>query len=272
MPPTTPVALTIAGFDSCAGAGLQADLLTFHNHGYHTLTASTALVVETPLQVRQCEAVSAETLNQQIELLLATYQVATIKIGLLSSPAQALIVSEMLGGQTTPIVLDPVGISSTGSALQQAGTSEAILEHLAPLVTLLTPNFPEARSLIGDSSAREPAEVALQLAEMTGTAVLLTGGHHGDGDDICDLLCESGHSASSTSFCAPRIASPAPLHGTGCVLSSAIAAQLGKGADLSTAIEAARRYLRKSMSRPHHFPHPAPLLALNHHLTGSHDQ
>lgn len=264
-----PVALTIAGFDTCSGAGLQADLLTFHNHGYHGLTAATSLVVETPLQVRHCEPVSSELLHQQVELLLATYQIAVIKIGLIASPDQAQILSKLLAEQAIPIVLDPVGISSTGNSLQKNGTSEALMRHLAPLATLLTPNLPEARFFLKNSQELTPNQVAYQLSDQTGSNVLLTGGHHGEDLEICDLLVENGQ---ETSFCAPQIETPASLHGTGCVLSSAIAAHLGKNQNLSTAIAHARRYLREAMTHHYAFPHSEPLLALNHHPVGRHDQ
>ena len=132
--PTTerPVALTIAGFDTCAGAGLQADLLTFHNHGYHCLTACTSLVVETPKEVRAVSPISADLLLQQLELLLASYPVATIKVGLLASPDQVLVLSEILAGQSIPLVIDPVGMSTTGSLLQEPGTSQALLGKTRP--------------------------------------------------------------------------------------------------------------------------------------------
>ena len=94
--PTALTALTIAGFDTCAGAGLQADLLTFHNHGYHCLTAMTSLVVETPLLVKKTQPVDENLLRQQLEILLETYPVSTIKIGLLSSPAQVALLSKIL--------------------------------------------------------------------------------------------------------------------------------------------------------------------------------
>ena len=269
--PTTerPVALTIAGFDTCAGAGLQADLLTFHNHGYHCLTACTSLVVETPRQVCEVQAISADLLRQQVELLLASYPVVTAKVGLLASPDQVLILAKILEKKGIPLVIDPVGMSTTGSQLQESGTSQALLEQLAPLATLLTPNLPEARLLLGAPKALPPDQVAIQLAEKAATSVLLTGGHHYDGSEVCDLLI---HQKQSHSFCASRIEAPAPLHGTGCVLSSAIAAALGKNENLLTGIESARRYLRAAMTHHLSFSQSEPLLALNHHPTGSHDQ
>lgn len=267
--PTALTALTIAGFDTCAGAGLQADLLTFHNHGYHCLTAMTSLVVETPLLVKKTQPVDENLLRQQLEILLETYPVSTIKIGLLSSPAQVALLSKILANQTIPIVLDPVGISSTGSALQEAGTPDALINLLAPLATLITPNFPEASILLGTDQKLSPENTAHELSDRIGTAVLLTGGHHGNDTEICDLLA---HQGKQTTFSGSRIQAPASLHGTGCVLSSAITAELGHGKNLETAITSARRYLRTALHDYHAFTHSKPLLALNHLSAGRHDQ
>ena len=269
---TSSIALTIAGFDSSAGAGLQADLLTFHNHGYHPLTASTSLVVETPLEVREVVPTTPEILHQQISLLLDTYPVSTVKIGLLASTEQVKIVSQLLTGKNLPLVLDPVGISTTGTSLQAPGTSEAILEHLAPLATLITPNFPEAQSLLKNWNQDDPERLAHQLSEKGRTNVLLTGGHHGDGEELTDILIEN---EASTQFTASKMMTPAPLHGTGCVLSSAIAAGLGRGKNLINSIQEARRYLRDAISNHHNFTQTSdsePLLALKHPLQRGHDE
>lgn len=263
-----PIALTIAGFDTCAGAGLQADLLTFHNFGYHPLTAATSLVVETPLEVTSAHPVTAELLAEQVSLLLATYPVAAIKIGLLASVNQVETLVNLLRKVSCPIVLDPVGTSSTGSEMQEKGTAEAILKFLAPLSTLLTPNLPEARQLLRDPSSM-PRDLARRLAETGGTAVLLKGGHGEDPSLVTDILACDGE---FTSFSSPRIATAAALHGTGCVLSSALAASLGLGKSLESAVEEARGYLLQALAHHHSFPSPEPLLALNHHQRTSHDQ
>ena len=267
--PVKPVALSIAGFDTSAGAGLQADLLTFHNRGYHCVTAATSLVVESPLEVSKVQTVPAELLRQQVSLLLETYPVAAIKIGLLSSPEQVFLLSEILAKQTAPIVLDPVGISSTGTTLQEEGTAIALVNDLAPLVTLITPNLPEVETLLGGQTEKKPEDAARQLADKTGTSILLTGGHHGEGLEITDTLVSKD---TLSRYCAPAIPNATSLHGTGCVLSSAISAGLGQGESLSNAIERARRYLREAMQNHLIFPHSKPLLALNHHSKGGHDQ
>lgn len=264
-PATAPVALTIAGFDTSAGAGLQADLLTFHNHGYQVVTATTSLVVETPLEVRHCQATPDDLLKEQVELLLATYHPAVIKIGLIATPGQVHLLSEILADQFIPIVLDPVGISSTGQELQKAGTLPELRKYLAPLATVITPNFPEVQLLADDHEEPDPEKLASRLSKELGTAVFLTGGHHGQGEEICDLLVEEGQ---ATSFCGTRLTTPASLHGTGCVLSSALAAGLGAGKSLSEAIPTARTYLREAMATHLTFPHATPLLALNHFRPG----
>lgn len=264
------IALTIAGFDTSAGAGLQADLLTLHNHGYHTVTAVTTLVVETPLKVVANEAVGSELLARQISLLMETYPITTLKIGLLTSPAQVAVLVELLQGATFPIVLDPVGISTSGTHLQESGTSAAILKTLAPMVTVMTPNFPEACELLGREIADcSPEEVAVALEKVAGCAVLLTGGHHGSPDIVCDLLVQDGE---VTPFEGNRIETPAALHGTGCVLSSALAATLGQGLSLPAAVATARSYLRSTLSNYLSIAHSEPLLALNHHIPTSHDE
>lgn len=266
--PSPPVAFTIAGFDTSSGAGLQADLLTFHNHGYHTLTAATSLVVETPLEVTAVQAVSEALLVAQVSLLFATYPITTIKIGLLASLAQVDALVPLLRESNCPIVLDPVGTSSTGNRMQEQGTAQAILRKLAPLVTLITPNLPEARQLLGDETS-SPQTLARQLSENVGTSVLLKGGHGEDPEQVTDFLASAGQ---LTSFSSPRITTAASLHGTGCVLSSAIAAALGQGLDLRSAVEKGRGYLLSSLAQHYTIPHREPLLALNHHLTTSHDQ
>ena len=129
-----PVALTIAGFDTCAGAGLQADLLTFHNHGYHCLTACTSLVLETPHLVRQVEPVSADLLLQQVDLLLSTYPVAAIKVGSPRFPRASLGLTRSFSRTKGPPCHRPRGESPPPDlAYKKTGTPQALLEQLAPL-------------------------------------------------------------------------------------------------------------------------------------------
>ncbi|MDP0492618.1 MAG: hydroxymethylpyrimidine/phosphomethylpyrimidine kinase [Verrucomicrobiota bacterium JB023] len=261
MNSSPPVALTIAGFDTSCGAGLQADLLTFHHHGLHPLTAATTLVAETPLQVVELAPVSTAFLQQQVALLLETYAVQVVKIGLLANADQAAALATLLAPLRVPIVLDPVGIASTGDSLQSPETAKALLTHLAPLSLLMTPNLPEARQLAGRDDLA-PADLALHLAETTGQAMLLTGGHHRAQGEVTDLLAFEGQIHR---FVSPEIETEASLHGTGCVLSSAIAAQLALGSSLLEAVERGRHYLRQALAHHHEFPHPSrPLLALRH--------
>ncbi|MBK1835428.1 bifunctional hydroxymethylpyrimidine kinase/phosphomethylpyrimidine kinase [Roseibacillus ishigakijimensis] len=261
MTPSPPVALTIAGFDTSSGAGLQADLLTFHQLGLHALTAATSLVVETPREVRSQHPVPPSVLLAQVELLLSQYPVAVIKIGLLARCEQVRAIAPLLAAARLPLVIDPVGISSTGSAMQEAGTDRALRHELAPLARLLTPNFPEACRLTGSLPSDEPHEVARRLARETGAAVLLTGGHHGSPEEVHDFLVSP---EGERSFTSSRLAGATSLHGTGCVLSSAIAAGLGKGQQLADAVASGRAYLRQTLLHPLSWGEEDPMRALNH--------
>jgi hydroxymethylpyrimidine/phosphomethylpyrimidine kinase len=264
------VALTIAGFDTSAGAGLQADLLAFHNHGYHALTAVTTIVTETPLEVIANDAVSPESLCGQIRLLQKTYPIAAIKIGLLASPAQVAAIAPLLKQASCPIVLDPVIVASTGTTLHESETASALMTELAPLSDVLTPNLTEAKTLLGtESEGLSPQEVALALHRKTGSPILLTGGDQSDSDTVTDLLALEG---KVEAFLAERVQTKAPLHGTGCVLSSALAAALGKGKPLTEAVHSARQYLRTALVNHYTIPYSEPLLALNHHASGRHDR
>ncbi|MFT6596570.1 MAG: hydroxymethylpyrimidine/phosphomethylpyrimidine kinase, partial [Akkermansiaceae bacterium] len=146
-----PVALTIAGSDCSAGAGLQADLKTFTSFGVHCLTAVSCVVSETPLTVNQIHPVPPVILQDQIRLLLASYPVAAIKTGMLYSKAHIVAVCELLADTGIPLVVDPVMVASTGDPLLVDVALEAISERLLPLATVITPNLPEAGILLGRS-------------------------------------------------------------------------------------------------------------------------
>jgi hydroxymethylpyrimidine/phosphomethylpyrimidine kinase len=266
---TPPIALTIAGFDTSGGAGLQADLLAFHNHGYHTLTAITTVVTETPLEVVANEPVSPESLSRQLALLQKTYPIAAIKIGLLASPAQVTAITPLLKSATCPIVLDPVIVASTGTTLHEDETAFALINELAPLAFVLTPNLTEAKKLLGaESEGLSPRDIALALNQKITRPVLLTGGDQSDPETVTDLLADVG---TIEAFQAERVQTEASLHGTGCVLSSALAAALGKGLSLAAAVPSARQYLREALANHYTIPYSKPLLALNHHAPRRHD-
>ena len=250
-----PVALTIAGSDCSAGAGIQADLKTFQHFHVHGLTAVTCVVSETANVVRAVHPVPVEVLRDQISLLLDGFPIAAVKTGMLFSAAHVAAVAEILRAcPDIPLVVDPVMIASTGAPLLEPDAVAAYRELLLPLARVITPNLPEAEALLGGridhESALEPA--ARRLAEMFGTAVLLKGGHL-DGPECIDLLVDG---AQVHRFSAARIPDTGS-HGTGCTLSAAIAAALALGKSLPDAVEIAKRFLGEALRRSYRFHSPA---------------
>ncbi|MCW1884279.1 bifunctional hydroxymethylpyrimidine kinase/phosphomethylpyrimidine kinase [Luteolibacter flavescens] len=245
MNASPPVALTIAGSDCSAGAGLQADLKTFQHFGIFGLTAVTCVVAETPKVVRSVHAVPPAILQDQLRVMLDAFPVAAIKTGMLFSKAHIVAVTEILQQYPgIPLVIDPVMIASTGDPLLEENAISAYKERLFPLATVITPNLDEAEVLWG-SPARDEATMeraARELSARHGCAVLLKGGHLG-GPECADLLMEKD---LPTWFRSPRIATPAS-HGTGCTLSAAIAASLALGKDLHEAIAEAKGYLEATL-------------------------
>src|SRR5271165_4662739 len=241
----TPIALTIAGSDSGAGAGVQADLKTFAALGVYGASVVTALTAQNTKGVRAIHYPPPEIVAAQIEAVREDFAVAAIKIGMLGSVEIARTVAESLllpgldpgiageGGRATPgldpgggrmrafIVYDPVMSASSGDALSGAGFVEAIKQELLPLVDCLTPNLAEAAALLDEPIARSEADMARQgaaLLKLGPRAALIKGGHL-EGDEAVDLLVTAN---GVRRYVAPRIASR-NLHGTGCTLSSAIA-------------------------------------------------
>ena len=249
---TVPVALTIAGSDSSAGAGIQADLKTFSALGVYGLTAVTCVVAEIPGKVSRIEQVSARMVRDQIEVLVKNFQISAIKTGLLcsaeivSAVAKAIRGIESLRGRRIPLVIDPVMIASSGDRLLEAAAIDAYTDQLFPLATLITPNLDEAALLIGtEIKDREQMEKATKaLASKYRAAILLKGGHL-RGDNAIDLLF---HKNKLTEFSA-RFVRGIATHGTGCTYSAAIAAGLASGLPLEKAIRRAKKFVTKSIVR-----------------------
>lgn len=242
-----PVALSIAGSDCSAGAGLQADLKTFQHHRVFGFTAVTCVVAETPAVVRSVHAVPPAILQDQLRVMLDAFPIAVIKTGMLFSKAHIVAVTEILSDyRGIPLVIDPVMIASTGDPLLEENAIAAYKERLFPLATLITPNLDEAEVLWGapvrDEATMERA--ASELSARHGCAVLLKGGHLGA--PVCaDLLWDDG---LPEWFRSDRIEGAAS-HGTGCTLSAAITAQLALGADLHQAVQEAKAYLGETLRR-----------------------
>jgi hydroxymethylpyrimidine/phosphomethylpyrimidine kinase len=242
----SPVALTIAGSDSSAGAGLQADLKTFGALGVYGLTTVTCVVAEVPGKVSWIAAVAPEMVRAQLELLLEKFPVAAIKTGLLYSAEIVELVAEILAkhGRGIPLVVDPVMIATSGDPLLQANAIALYESRLFPLATILTPNMAEAASLTSISVSDEAGMRAAgaKLQEKYRTRVLLKGGHLGI-DQALDLLFEGKEVAE---FSAPFVRDVS-THGTGCTYSAAIAAGLAQGLPLRTAISRAKDFVSRAI-------------------------
>jgi hydroxymethylpyrimidine/phosphomethylpyrimidine kinase len=253
---TIPIALTIAGSDCSAGAGIQADLKTFTALGVYGLTAVTCVVAEVPRKVSRIEPVPAKMVRDQIDVLLENFRVGAIKTGLLcsaeivSAVAQVIQNKEKRTARPIPFVVDPVMIATSGDNLLGRGAIESYKNKLFPLATLITPNLDEAAALlettIKDRNQMENAVKA--LANKFRTSILLKGGHL-DGDEAIDLLF---HNGKLTEFSAAFVRD-VETHGTGCTYSAAITAALASGVSLEQAIKRAKKFVTKAITRCFHW-------------------
>lgn len=232
-------ALSIAGSDCSGGAGIQADLKTFAALGIYGMSAITTVVAENTHAVLCRQDIAPDVLAAQIEAVLDDIPPNAIKIGLLPSAAAVRTVAKALRGCTVPVVLDPVMVASAGQTLHGTDMLEALKAELLPLVTLITPNLAEASALTGlPAESRAQRETAARRLKGLGPgAVLLKGGHLDGAAE--DLLFDGER---FTTFTRARIDTK-NTHGTGCTLSSAIAAYLAQGFELPQAVEQAKAYI-----------------------------
>jgi hydroxymethylpyrimidine/phosphomethylpyrimidine kinase len=244
---TQSVALTIAGSDSSAGAGIQADLKTFSALGVYGLTAVTCVVAETPGKVSRIEPVNPEMVRAQIEVLVKNFPIVAMKTGLLFSAAIISAVVEAIRDFRiqVPLVVDPVITATGGDPLLERGAVSAYEEQLLPLASLITPNLDEASHLTGRKIIdRASMEIAgEELREKFKTAVLLKGGHL-SGENALDLLFADDRPIE---FSAPFVRDVA-THGTGCTYSAAITAELAKGRALRDAIARAKEFVTECIT------------------------
>ena len=245
---SAPVALTIAGSDCSAGAGLQADLKTFTSFGVYGLTAVTCVVAEVPGKVSHIQPVDLKNLEDQLRLLFTSFPVAAVKTGMLYSAEVIELVAHLLHAlpQAPPLVVDPVMVATSGDALIK---DEAVLAYqrlLFPLATLITPNLDEASVLLGAKISKPemlwPAADALR--HRFGCAVLLKGGHL-KGKVALDVLRDDDGFAEHA---APFV-SGVSTHGTGCTYSAAIAAGLAKGKSLRQAVASGKKYVTRAITQ-----------------------
>lgn len=238
-------ALSIAGSDCSGGAGIQADLKTMTLNGVYAMSAITALTAQNTLGVTGILEVPPAFLAQQIDAIFEDIPPQAVKIGMISSPALVEVIVERLTHyHAQNIVVDPVMVSTSGSVLSKDSAIGVMKEKLFPLATVITPNIPEAQLLWGHptTSPEEMEQAARALGETYGCAVLCKGGHRVE--DASDLLYARG---TLTWFHGARIDNP-NTHGTGCTLSSAIAAHLAQGCPLEEAIRRAKEYLSGALA------------------------
>ena len=242
-----PIALTIAGSDSSGGAGIQADLKTFAALGVYGASVITALTAQNTTGVSAIHDVPAEFVAAQIDAVFSDLAVKAVKIGMVSQSATiGAIVAGLDRWKPEHVVLDPVMVATSGSHLLAAGAVERLRKELLPRATVVTPNLPEAGALLDEPVATDRAAIEQQahkLLRLGARAVLIKGGH-GAGAESVDYLVSPD---STKAFAAPRIATK-NTHGTGCTLSSAIAAGLARGLLLETAVEAAKRYVTAAIA------------------------
>ena len=238
-------ALTIAGSDCSGGAGIQADLKTMTMNGVYAMSAITALTAQNTTGVFSIQEVTPEFLRQQIDAVFEDIYPDAVKIGMVSSSELIRVIAERLTAHKAKnVVIDPVMVATSGSSLMKTDAVKTLINELMPLATLVTPNIPEAQVLSGLTIAGKDDMVtaAKKISEHCHCAVLLKGGH--SINDANDLLIANGETMW---FTGKRIDNP-NTHGTGCTLSSAIAANLAKGYCLAESVQRAKDYISGALA------------------------
>jgi len=243
----TAIAVTIAGSDPSGGAGIQADLKTFGALGVHGASVITALTAQNTRGVRAIHDVPPDFITEQLDAVFADLHVNAVKVGMLSQTTTIEAVARGLDRHRAKnIVLDPVMVATSGDRLLASNAIEALRTLLIPRALVVTPNLLEAAALLERPTSHSEAEMEEQARALLGLgaqSVFLKGGH-GDGPESVDLLVDAN---SVTRFAEMRIATK-NTHGSGCTLSSAIAAGLAKGLDLRTAVRDAKAYVTAAIA------------------------
>lgn len=241
--------LTIAGSDSCGGAGIQADIKTISALGGYACSAITAITAQNTQGVRSVQGCVPEVLGDQISAVMEDMTIDAVKSGMLFSKELVEVVAEQLKRHMPPYyVLDPVMVSTSGSRLIEEDAIEAVRSQLFPIATMVTPNIPEAEVLSG-TSIKTPEDMAraASVIMQTGCRSVLMKGGHLEGVDSVDLLYTKGED-SPLVLPSKKIATK-NTHGTGCTLSAAIATFLAHGEDLRSAVTQAHKYLHKAIEQ-----------------------
>lgn len=244
---TTPVALTIAGSDSGAGAGVQADLKTFAANGVYGLSVITAITAQNTVGVRGVQEVDPAVIRAQLDAVSEDFSIGAVKTGMLSSAKIIDVVVEGIRAHRLPhLVVDPVMVAKSGDRLLREDAVDALRRQLLPLAEVVTPNLPESQVLTGlpvDTLAERIAAARAILALGARSAVIKGG--HGDEDPVVDLLVDGD---GVREFRATRVHGTS-THGTGCTFSAAIAAGLARGLSVPAAVDQARTYLSAAMAQ-----------------------
>ena len=238
-------ALSIAGSDSSGGAGIQADIKTMTMHGVYAMSAITALTAQNTLGVRAILNSTPDFLKQQLDAVFQDIFPDSTKIGMVPSSELIHIIADRLKYYNAKnIVVDPVMVATSGSALIKSDAIKTLVAKLLPIATLVTPNIPEAEILaeMKINDKEDMIKAAVSIEKNYGCNVLLKGGHCIN--DANDLLCENG---CLIWFNGKRIDNP-NTHGTGCTLSSAIASNLAKGLNLSDSVRTAKDYISDALA------------------------
>ena len=238
-------ALTIAGSDCSGGAGIQADLKTMTMNGVYAMSAITALTAQNTTGVRAIQESTPDFLKQQLDAIFEDIYPDAVKIGMVASSELIHVIADRLRHyEAKNIVVDPVMVATSGSALMKNDAVQTLIEELLPIATLVTPNIPEAQVLSGLSiETKEDMIIAAKhIGDNYHCAVLLKGGH--SINDANDLLYANGELHW---FEGKRIDNP-NTHGTGCTLSSAIASNLAKGYTLSESVQRAKDYISGALA------------------------
>ncbi len=247
MPPPLPSALSIAGSDSGAGAGVQADLLTFAANGVYGTTAITCLTAQNPRGVSGVWPVPPSFVLEQCRQVAVHFHPRALKTGMLLNAEIVEAVAGFIAESKIPAVVDPVMVASSGATLLAPEAVESVKKRLIPLAALVTPNLDEASILLGRKALGgvEAVGEARELTQRYGVPFLLKGGH-AEGDELIDILAwPDGRTFVLKASRAPEV----DTHGSGCTLSAAITAQLALGKGLKEAVEAAHTYLQEGIHK-----------------------
>ena len=241
------IALSIAGFDGSSGAGLQADLKTFYAHDVYGLSVVTSITAQNSKGVTGKLDIKSSFVKKQLKILFKDIKIHSIKLGMLANENNIKVISNFIKKYTIKTVLDPVILSSSGYRLLNNKGIKLLKKELLPFVYLITPNIPEAEFLSGISiyNVKDMKKVAKKLQKMGAKNVLIKGGHL-KGKKAIDVLL---HKDKFYILKEKKSVLSENFHGTGCILSSAIAANLAKGKSLKTSVKKAKKFITKKIKK-----------------------